>query len=259
MKIAVTGKGGVGKTFIAGSLACLYAHKGLKTIVIDADTSPNLALTLGLSESESESIVPIADNTYIIDKKTKTDFPGVFRLTFPVDDIIETQSVPIPCGARLLVMGTVKTMGSGCTCPAHSLVRSLISHLVTDADEVVILDMEAGIEHLGRGTAEYVDIMLIISDAHQASLVTAERIARIAKDGGIQKIALVANRVASTDHEKKIRSFAGELNIDVAGVIPFDMAVMQAGIDGVSPLMSNGGGKQAISDLIAWLSKGEHR
>ena len=256
MKIAVTGKGGVGKTFIAGTLACRFASSGQKTIAIDADTSPNLALTLGLSEDQLEHLVPIAENNSIIEEKTRTEFPGVYRLTFTVDDIIRDQAVKTPCGVSLLVMGTVRTVGSGCACPAHSLVRTIVSHLVTERDEVVIMDMEAGIEHLGRGTAEFVDTMLVVTDAHQASLVTASRIVKMAREAGIPKVALVANRVFGSEQEEKIISFARSLDVPLSVIIPYDNQVLEAGMNGQSPVGMSSPAPAALVALQQWLNEG---
>jgi len=253
MKIAVTGKGGVGKTFIAGTLAGQYAAAGNKTIAIDADTSPNLALTLGMTEADLEKIIPIAENTSIIEEKTKTDYPGVFKLIFTVDDIIKNQSVQTPCGVSLLVMGTVQSMGSGCACPAYSVIRNLIGHLITESDEVIILDMEAGIEHLGRGTAEHVDVMLIVTDAHQASLVTAERIARLAREGGIPRVALIANRVRGDELFTRISNLASSLHIPVAAFIPYDEEILDAGVRGLSPVHLDTPATRAITDLKNWI------
>ena len=235
MKIAVAGKGGVGKTFIAGTLACCFSSAGLKTIAIDADTSPNLALTLGMTPQEASLIIPVAENENLIEEKTKTDYPGVFRLSYTVDDIVAQQSVGTPCGVSLLVMGTIRTMGGGCACPAHNLIRALLSHLVVERDEVVILDMEAGVEHLGRGTARNVDILLIITDAHQASLVTAGRIADLAGPAGISRVVYVANRVNGKDSADRIIQAADEHGVSVLALIPFDEQVLISGVRGISP------------------------
>lgn len=232
MKIAIAGKGGVGKTFIAGTLACIYAAKGLKTIAIDADTSPNLALMLGMSPEDASRILPIAENQNLIEEKTKTDFPGVFKLSYTVDDIVSSQAVSTPCGVKLLVMGMVRAMGSGCACPAHNLVRSLMSHLIVERNEVVIMDMEAGVEHLGRGTAKNVDILLIITDAQQASLITAGRIADLASPSGIPNIAYVANRVTSPDVESRIQKSAREHNVSILAYIPYDQDILTSGMMG---------------------------
>lgn len=235
MKIAIVGKGGVGKTFIAGTLASSFARSGLKTIAIDADTSPNLALTLGMTPEEAMQLVPIAENQGLIEEKTKTDYPGVFKLSYTVDDIIAGQAALTPSGVRLLVMGMVRAMGSGCACPAHSLIRTLMSHLIVERDEVVILDMEAGVEHLGRGTAKNVDIMLIVTDAHQASLVTAGRIADLAGPAGIASIAYIANRVSGPEVAERIAVSAAEHHVPVIASIPYDPEVLNAGMMGESP------------------------
>ncbi|MBS7637252.1 AAA family ATPase, partial [Candidatus Bathyarchaeota archaeon] len=166
MKVAVCGKGGVGKTLVAGGLAYAFAKKNFKTIAIDADPSPNLALTLGLSSDEASRILPISENKQLIEAKTGTGYAGVFRLTFTVDDIVREYAVMTPLGVNLIVMGTVRSVGAGCTCPANAVVRSLLRHLIVERGEAVVLDMEAGVEHMGRGTARHVDVMLIVADAN---------------------------------------------------------------------------------------------
>ena len=249
MKIAVCGKGGVGKTFIAAGLAQYFAASGRPVIAIDIDSSPNLALSLGLSADEAARILPVAENQELIRMKTGTDFSGVFRLSFTVDDIIGRYAVPTPSGANLLVMGTVKTMGAGCTCPAHSVIKSLLRHLVVERDEIVILDMEAGIEHLGRGTAEHVDILLAVADANQKSLAVAATICRLAQASAIRTIGLVANRIANDQQEQVFRAFAADNNLPVLGKIPFDRQVADAGMTGEILDPSASDALKAVSDL----------
>jgi CO dehydrogenase maturation factor len=232
MKIAVCGKGGVGKTFLAGSLAAYFASTGRPVIAIDADSSPNLGLTLGLTEEEDSRIQPVAENEELIRVKTATDHPGVFRLSFSVDDIITKYAVATPSGAYLLVMGTIRTSGSGCACPAHSVIRALMRHLVVERDEIVILDMEAGIEHLGRGTAARVDVLLAVTDANKKSLLTAATICRLANQAGIPVAGIVANRNATPEEEGIVRVFAREHGLAILGTVPYDPAVMEAGITG---------------------------
>jgi CO dehydrogenase maturation factor len=254
MKIAVCGKGGVGKTFIAGSLAEQFVHENHPVIAIDADSSPNLALTLGLSAEQAKAIVPVAENEELVRLKTDTDYSGVFRLTFTVDDIISKYAIPTPSGASLLVMGTVKAMGSGCSCPAHSVVRALMRHLVVEREEVVILDMEAGIEHLGRGTAEHVEILLAVTDANLKSLETAANICRLAKESGIRTIGLVANRISDDRQEAAVRRFAEQHTLTVIAELPYDPLVADAGMSGEPLDRSASRAIKAIGKLAKKLS-----
>ncbi len=234
MKIAVTGKGGVGKTFIAGTLAAVFVKGGQKVIALDADSSPNLATTLGLSPEDAAAIIPVADNEQLIKKKTGTEFSGVFRLTFTVDDIINSYAVPTPSGVNLIVMGVIRSMGAGCMCAANSLVKALMQHLVVERDELVILDMEAGMEHLGRGTAEHVDIMIVVTDANRKSLDIAGRICTVATKSNIANIGLVGNRITGPGQEDVIRQFAEKNRLTLLALIPFDQQVSDAGITGLA-------------------------
>jgi len=237
VKIAVAGKGGVGKTLISAGLAWSLARSGLKTIAIDSDPSPNLAVSLGIREKEAESIIPVSENDSLIRKKTGTGFPGVYNLNFSVDDVVRDFSIASPAGVHLLIMGTVKAMGAGCNCPAHSVIRTLLRHLVVDRAEAVVLDMEAGIEHLGRGTAECVDMMIVVSDANKKSLAVAGTIARMALGAGIPRVQLVGNRIETVAEEDLITLFAQEHKIPVLGFVPYDPEVFRAGIAG-EPIQS---------------------
>lgn len=234
MKIAVAGKGGAGKTMVAGGLAFLLARAGYTTIAIDADSAPNLGFLLGLTSRDAGAIISVSKNETLIAAKTGTGYPGVYTLNFTVDDVVQKYAVPTPAGVHLLVMGTVVSMGAGCTCPANSVIRALLRHLIIDRDEVVIMDMEAGVEHLGRGTAENVDMMLVVSDANRQSLSLAGTIAQMARDAGIPRIALIGNRIVDDGQEQVIREFAGSNNFEVMGMIPFDPSVARAGITGDS-------------------------
>ncbi len=254
MKIAVAGKGGAGKTLVAGSIAFLLTRAGYTTLAIDADSAPNLGFLLGLSSRESGAILPVSKNSELIAAKTGTAYPGVYSLNFTVDDMVTKYAVPTPAGASLLVMGTVTSMGSGCTCPANSIIRALLRHLFVERDEMVVLDMEAGVEHIGRGTAENVDIMLVVSDAHRQSLATAGTILQMAQDAGIPRTALVGNRVMDAGQEQVIRDFARAHDITVAGMIPFDTAVVRAGIAGDSiETLQNSVSVSAIRGILDWI------
>ena len=259
MKIAVAGKGGSGKTLVAGSLAFLLSRAGYTTLAIDADSAPNLSLLLGLSPEKSDAIVPISKNAELIAAKTGTAYPGVYSLNFTVDDVVAKYAIATPAGPHLLVMGTVTSMGAGCTCPANSMVRTLLRHLLMERDDMVILDMEAGVEHIGRGTAESVDMMLVVSDAHQQSLAIAGRIAAMAQDAGIPRVELVGNRVLDAGQEMVIGDFARAHALTVAGMIPFDPAVTRAGVAGDSVAALQGSAAlDATSAILSRICPGRY-
>jgi CO dehydrogenase maturation factor len=239
LKIAVSGKGGVGKTLIAGGLAYSFTCRGFKTIAIDADPSPNLALTLGLSTEEARKILPISENKELIESKTGTGHSGVFRLSFSVDDVVSEYSVNTPFGVSLIVMGTVKSMGSGCACPANAVIRALLRHLVVERNEVVVLDMEAGVEHMGRGTAEQVDIMLIVTDANMKSLETAKHIHELAANAGMKQIFIVGNKIGNEVQKEAIVNFSEKNGLKILDFVPFDQKVVEGEMRGETPLKYN--------------------
>ncbi|MEM1565482.1 MAG: P-loop NTPase [Candidatus Bathyarchaeia archaeon] len=236
MKVAVSGKGGVGKTFIAGGIAYALAKKGFKTIAIDADPSPNLALTLGLSPEEASRMMPISENKQLIEAKTSTGISGVYRLTFTVDDIVRDYAVKTPLDVNLIVMGTVRSVGAGCTCPANAVVRSLLRHLVVERNEAVVLDMEAGVEHMGRGTAQHVDVMLVVADANMKALETAKRIHELGVKAGMKQIFLVGNKIMNDLQKTVIERFAFENGLAILDYLPFDQKVVEAEMRGETPL-----------------------
>ena len=236
MKVAVSGKGGVGKTLIAGGLAHGFAQRGLKTIAIDADSSPNLGLTLGLSVEETRKIVPISENKPLLEEKTDTGYSGVYRLHFSVDDIVRDYSIPTPLGPNLIVMGTVQSMGAGCMCAPNAVVRALLRHLVVERDEAVILDLEAGVEHIGRGTARQVDALLIVADSNLKSLEIAKHIHDMAKIAGMHNLFLVGNRVMNDKQKEAIINFAQSNRLSLLTLVPFDQKVIEADMLGETPL-----------------------
>jgi CO dehydrogenase maturation factor len=236
LKIAVSGKGGVGKTLVSGTLAGYFAQKGYKVMAIDADPSPNLALTLGIPVEEANKIVPISENAKLLDEKTRTDYPGVFKLHFTVDDIIEENGMKSPTGVNLLVMGTVKSAGSGCACGANAVVRELLRHMIVDRDEIVIVDMEAGVEHMGRGTASHVDIMLIVADSSRKSLEIAKKLTGFAHQTGIENVLIIGNRVRDAEEKELITDFTQKNGLELLALIPYDDIVVKADRVGEPPL-----------------------
>jgi CO dehydrogenase maturation factor len=236
MKIAVSGKGGVGKTLIAAGLACSFVDRGFKTIAIDADPSPNLALTLGLTPEMARKILPISENKKLVESKTDTGYSGVYRLSFKVDDVVREYSVDTPFGVNLIVMGTVKSMGSGCTCPENAVVRALLRHLVVERDEAVVLDTEAGVEHMGRATAKHVDTMLVVADANMKSLEIAKHIQELASGSSMKQVYLVGNKVGEKAQEETIRNFAQKNGLTILAFVPFDQTVAEMEMRGETPL-----------------------
>jgi len=236
MKIAVSGKGGVGKTLVAGVLANFFAQKGFKVLAIDADPSPNLALTLGMPLDQASKIVPISENTRLIEQKTGTGISGVYRLSFSVEDIVEEFGVKSPYGVGLLVMGTVRSAGGGCTCPANAVIRALLRHLLVERDEVVVMDMEAGVEHMGRGTAKHVDIMLIVTDPSMKAMEIAKKIYNLSIEANIKKVFLIGNKVTSPKEGESLEQFAAKNEIPLLEIIPYDEQILKADIQGETPL-----------------------
>jgi CO dehydrogenase maturation factor len=204
-------------------------------LAVDADPDCNLASAVGLPPEQTEAIKPLADEADLIEARTGArpgSSGGIFALNPKVDDLAERYGV-IHAGVRLLVMGKAKGAGSGCYCPENSLIRRLLAHLVVRPDEVVILDMEAGIEHLTRGTGRHVDAFLVVVEPGQRSLQTARQVMELAHGLGIQKVWLVGNKVRSVDDERFITD--GLPQIPLLGFIPYAADVVAADLAGSSP------------------------
>lgn len=231
MKIAVTGKGGTGKTTIAGVLAHLFKDDGHSVLAVDADPDANLASALGIPPEQATAIVPISHMRELIRERTGADpdrFGQMFKMNPVVSDIPDAYSIDSG-GIRLLVMGAVQKGGKGCACAENVLLQSLLSEIVLNRDEVVIVDMEAGIEHLGRATCRAVDEMLIIVEPGTRSIETASRIMRLAKDIGIESFAVVGNKVRTDAQAEWLLGQFPENQL--IGMIPYSEVISKADLE----------------------------
>ncbi len=219
LKIAIGGKGGVGKTTITALLArCLAAEGKNKVIAIDADPVANLAAGLGIPEDQP--ITPISELTDLIAERTGATpgtMGGFFTLNPRVDDIPDRFSLQRD-GVKLLVMGTVQSGGSGCICPESTILKALMNHLVLVRDDIVIMDMEAGVEHLGRATSSSVDALIVVVNPGARSRAAATKIRKLGQDIGIKNILILGNRVKGPEDEKLIRDTLSDF--EIIGFVP---------------------------------------
>jgi CO dehydrogenase maturation factor len=257
MKIAITGKGGVGKTTLSSILSYLFASEGKRVIAVDADPDANLASALGIPREEAEKIRPIADLNELIEERTgaKPGSAGIYKLNPKVDDLPEGLGYKID-GITLLVMGKAKAASSGCYCPENVLLRRLLKHLVVERDEVVIVDMEAGIEHLTRGTAGSVDAFIVVVEPGQRSMQTAGVVRTMAKELGVKKVFVVANKVRSAIDLDFIKN--GIADMALIGHITFSNAIMEADIKGASPFIFSPKTVEEIRDIKIKIEKQLH-
>ena len=233
MKVAITGKGGVGKTTLSSTLARLYADEGRVVLAADVDPDANLGLALGMSQEEVDSIIPISKMRTLVEERTGADPSNKFYKLNPyVADIPEKFARDIN-GVKLLVMGTVDVGGSGCVCPEHVMLKAILSSLTYRKDDVIIMDMEAGLEHLGRGTAGNMDQFIVVIEPGARSVQTYHNVKRLAADLGVKQVRVVANKVRDTRDEEFVKSqIPAE---DLLGFIHYNTEIMDADRQGKSP------------------------
>ena len=236
MKIAISGKGGVGKSTIAAALALKYAKKGDRVLALDADPDANLASALGISKNEQEKIIPISKQIDLIEERTGAkveQYGQVFKINPKVSDISDNYTY-MHNGVSLMILGAVKNGGGGCACPESTFIRALVTDLVLFKNETLIMDMEAGIEHLGRATSQGVDVMLVVVEPGQRSIDCAVTILRMASQIGLKKIVFVGNKIASKADGDFILSALP--NQTFLAFIPYSQTIRNADRDGVSVL-----------------------
>jgi CO dehydrogenase maturation factor len=254
MKLAVTGKGGVGKTTVVAGLARVLAERGQKVLAIDADPASNLGTALGFPMGQR--LTPIAEMKELIEERTEAkpgSMGGFFKLNPRVDDLPDKYTLEND-GIRLMVMGTVQKGGGGCVCPENVMVRTLVSHLLLYRGEVVILDMEAGVEHLGRATARAVDKLIVVVEPGRRSLEVAQKIRQLAADIGLKNIGLVGNKIRKEADEEFLLSHMPDFQF--LGFLPYDPRVVEADLGGVPPFLNNPEFLQGMGKIVDKIGAG---
>ncbi len=253
-KIAISGKGGVGKTTLSALLALIYAERGREVTVIDADPVGGLAQALGLPDELVEKVTPVSEMDDLIYERTGArpgTSGGFFTMNPRVDDIPERFSVTYH-GIRFLRLGTIETGGSGCICPESALLRALVTHLLLYREELLILDMEAGVEHLGRATAQAVDAFLVVLEPGRRSLTTAERVRHLAEDIGITHVYAVGNKV----RDDRDRAFLSESSpVPVLGYLSRNAALTDADMRGEGVYDAAPQSVHEVRELVAILEE----
>jgi len=226
MKIAVSGKGGAGKSTLAAMLCRLAAEDGKRVLAVDADPDANLAFALGIPPQELSAIIPLSQRKELIEERTGAklkQFGQIFKLNPQVNDIADKFAYNFH-NINLLVLGAIASGGSGCACPENVFLKSLLSEIILYRNEFVIVDFEAGLEHLGRATAKSVDLMLAVTEPSPQSVATVKSIKRLCQDIGLASVKYVGNKIISPDDEIYLQT---ELEADnIVGFIPYDKKIL---------------------------------
>ena len=255
MKLAITGKGGVGKTTLTALLAQAYADAGRQVLAVDADPSPCLAGALGFPDELRTKLSPIAEMDALIEERTGAKpgtVGGFFTINPRVDDIPERFSVTHR-GVRLLEMGSVDLGGSGCICPESAMLKTLFTHLLVRNDDILLLDMYAGVEHLGRATVDFVDAMIVVVEPTRRSLGTAAQIKKLANDIKLDRLYLVGNKVRNEDESKFLETETPGL--PVLGFLPADLKVQEADRLGIPVYDHVPSLKEAAGSIVSRLAE----
>jgi len=250
VKVAISGKGGVGKTTLAGVMARILADRGKKVLAIDADPDANLASALGFPKEMVEKVTPLVAMTPLVEERTgakKGTYGAMFKLNPKVDDIPDQFGISHR-GVKLLMLGSISQGGGGCFCPENVLLKGLMRHLFVGRDEVVIVDMEAGLEHLGRGSTEFVDALIVVVEPGLRSIGTTKQIRKLAADLGVKRVLIVGNKITTEEDRKIIEEHLPDF--EILGHLSFNPKILQADRDGVSPYDIDDRVKEEVSKII---------
>ncbi len=255
MKIAISGKGGVGKTTLAGVMARVLAKRGRKVLAIDADPDSNLASAIGLPKEALAKLLPIASMTSMIEERTgakKGTFGSVLKLNPKVDDLPDEMGVNYD-GIKLLLLGCIPQGGGGCFCPENVILKNLVRHLLVKREEALIIDMEAGLEHLGRGSTGQVDALIIVVEPGQRAMNTARQIKKLGEDLKIKNMMIVGNKVDSEEDKRLIERDLSDF--PVLGYMSLNPKILQADKEGKSPFDMDEKIKEEVEAILAELEK----
>ncbi len=251
MKLAISGKGGVGKTTFSALLIRTLNEQGKHVLAIDADPDANLAGAVGIEGAEN--ITPISEMRELIFERTGAQpgsIGGYFKLNPKVDDLPDALSARLG-NIKLMRLGGVKKGGAGCICPESTLLKVLVTHIVLARNEVVVMDMEAGIEHLGRSTASAVDRLMVVVEPGRRSIDTADHIKRLASEIGLKNITVIGNKIRGPQDEAFLRKHLSDF--EFLGFIPYDDALIEADLHGVSPYDIDSTAKAEVAKMISKL------
>ncbi|MDR3037699.1 MAG: AAA family ATPase [Candidatus Adiutrix sp.] len=248
MKIAVSGKGGVGKTTFSATVAHLFKAAGRKVLAIDADPDANLAAALGYPDLKA--VTPISEMKDLVAERTGSQpgtYGSMFTINPKVDDLPDTLA-RVGDGIRFMTLGGVKKGGGGCICPESTMLKNIIMHLVLARDEVIIMDMEAGLEHLGRATASGVDHLIVVVEPGQRSVETARTVRRLAADLYLKRVSVVGNKIRNRGDEDFIRRALADM--EVLGCIPFADSIIDADRRAVSVYRNSPEAAAAVKEIF---------
>jgi CO dehydrogenase maturation factor len=248
MKIAVSGKGGVGKTTFSALLIRTLSEQGRRVLAIDADPDANLAAALGIADADK--ITPISEMKDLVIERTGAapgGIGGFFSLNPKVDDLPEALSAKLE-NIKLMRLGGVPKGGAGCICPESSLLKALVRHVVLQRDEVVVMDMEAGIEHLGRATAKAVDRLVVVVEPGRRSIDTAGHIKQLASEIQLNNISVIGNKIRSSKDEDFLKKHLADF--DILGFVPYSDALIEADLEGISPYAADSTAKDVVKEMI---------